>query len=241
MAGHSKWANIQHRKNRQDEKRGKVWTKIIREVTVAARAGGGDIATNPRLRLALEKAAAANMPKDNVQRAIAKATGEAEGVSYEEIRYEGYGIGGAAVIIDCMTDNRVRTVAEVRHALTKHGGNLGTDGSVAFMFNHCGQFIFAPGTNEDQVMEVALENGAEDVITSEDGVIEVTCPVADFHAVKTAFEEAKLAFEAAELTMKPTSETELSGDDAVRMQKIIDMLEDLDDVQEVYTNAVFNE
>jgi YebC/PmpR family DNA-binding regulatory protein len=241
MAGHSKWANIQHRKNRQDEKRGKVWTKIIREVTVAARAGGGDVATNPRLRLALEKAAAANMPKDNVQRAIAKATGEAEGVSYEEIRYEGYGIGGAAVIIDCMTDNRVRTVAEVRHALTKHGGNLGTDGSVAFMFNHCGQFIFAPGTNEDQVMEVALENGAEDVITSEDGVIEVTCPVADFHAVKTAFEEAKLAFEAAELTMKPTSETELSGDDAVRMQKIIDMLEDLDDVQEVYTNAVFNE
>lgn len=241
MAGHSKWANIQHRKNRQDEKRGKVWTKIIREVTVAARAGGGDIATNPRLRLALEKAAAANMPKDNVQRAIAKATGEAEGVNYEEIRYEGYGIGGAAVIIDCMTDNRVRTVAEIRHALTKHGGNLGTDGSVAFMFNHCGQFIFAPGSSEDHVMEIALENGAEDVITSEDGVIEVTCPVADFHAVKTAFEEAKLAFEAAELTMKPTSETELSGDDAVRMQKIIDMLEDLDDVQEVYTNAVFNE
>jgi YebC/PmpR family DNA-binding regulatory protein len=241
MAGHSKWANIQHRKNRQDEKRGKVWTKIIREVTVAARAGGGDVATNPRLRLALEKAAAANMPKDNVQRAIAKATGEAEGVNYEEIRYEGYGIGGAAVIIDCMTDNRVRTVAEIRHALTKHGGNLGTDGSVAFMFNHCGQFIFAPGTNEDQVMEVALENGAEDVITSEDGVIEVTCPVAEFHAVKTAFEEAKLTFEAAELTMKPSSETELSGDDATRMQKIIDMLEDLDDVQEVYTNAVFNE
>ncbi|MEK9815533.1 MAG: YebC/PmpR family DNA-binding transcriptional regulator, partial [Limnobacter sp.] len=176
MAGHSKWANIQHRKNRQDEKRGKVWTKIIREVSVAARVGGGDVATNPRLRLAMEKAAAANMPKDNVQRAIAKATGEAEGVNYEEIRYEGYGVGGAAVIIDCMTDNKVRTVAEVRHALTKHGGNLGTDGSVSFMFKHCGQFIFAPGHSEDAIMEVALENGADDVLTSDDGVIEVTCP-----------------------------------------------------------------
>ena len=241
MAGHSKWANIQHRKNRQDEKRGKVWTKIIREVTVAARVGGGDIAINPRLRLALEKAADANMPKDNVQRAIAKATGEAEGVNYEEIRYEGYGIGGAAVIIDCMTDNKVRTVAEVRHALTKHGGNLGTDGSVSFMFKHCGQFIFAPGTPEDRVMDLALENGADDVITTDDGVIEVTCPVPEFHLLKTAFENATLPFEAAELTMKPASEIELNGDDAVRMQKIIDMLEDLDDVQQVYTNALFNE
>ncbi|MFN4328958.1 MAG: YebC/PmpR family DNA-binding transcriptional regulator [Limnobacter sp.] len=241
MAGHSKWANIQHRKNRQDEKRGKVWTKIIREVSVAARVGGGDVSANPRLRLALEKAADANMPKDNVQRAIAKATGEAEGVNYEEIRYEGYGVGGAAVIIDCMTDNRVRTVAEVRHALTKHGGNLGTDGSVAFMFKHCGQFMFAPGTSEDQVMELALENGADDIITHEDGMIEVTCPVTEFHQVKTAFEAAGLKAEASELTMKPASDTELSGDDAVRMQKIIDMLEDLDDVQQVYTNAVFND
>lgn len=208
MAGHSKWANIQHRKNRQDEKRGKVWTKIIREVSVAARVGGGDVATNPRLRLAMEKAAAANMPKDNVQRAIAKATGEAEGVNYEEIRYEGYGVGGAAVIIDCMTDNKVRTVAEVRHALTKHGGNLGTDGSVSFMFKHCGQFIFAPGHSEDTIMEVALENGGDDVITSDDGVIEVTCPVPEFHTLKTAFEAANMQFENAELTMKPASETE---------------------------------
>jgi YebC/PmpR family DNA-binding regulatory protein len=241
MAGHSKWANIQHRKNRQDEKRGKVWTKIIREVSVAARVGGGDVATNPRLRLAMEKAAAANMPKDNVQRAIAKATGEAEGVNYEEIRYEGYGVGGAAVIIDCMTDNKVRTVAEVRHALTKHGGNLGTDGSVSFMFKHCGQFIFAPGHSEDAIMELALEHGGDDVVTSEDGVIEVTCPVPEFHTLKTAFESAGIAFENAELTMKPASETELEGDDAVRMQKIIDMLEDLDDVQQVYTNVIINE
>lgn len=241
MAGHSKWANIQHRKNRQDEKRGKVWTKIIREVSVAARVGGGDVATNPRLRLALEKAAAANMPKDNVQRAIAKATGEAEGVNYEEIRYEGYGIGGAAVIIDCMTDNKVRTVAEIRHALTKHGGNLGTDGSVSFMFKHCGQFIFAPGHSEDSIMEVALENGGDDVVTSDDGVIEVTCPVQEFHALKTAFESAGMKFENAELTMKPASETELDGEDATRMQKIIDMLEDLDDVQQVYTNVIINE
>ncbi|HEY1059382.1 MAG TPA: YebC/PmpR family DNA-binding transcriptional regulator [Limnobacter sp.] len=241
MAGHSKWANIQHRKNRQDEKRGKVWTKIIREVSVAARIGGGDPNTNPRLRLALDKAADANMPKDNLQRAIAKATGEAEGVNYEEIRYEGYGIGGAAVIIDCMTDNKVRTVAEVRHALTKHGGNLGTDGSVAFMFKHCGQFMFAPGTSEDTVMEIALENGADDVITHEDGMIEVTCPVTEYHTVKTAFDGAGLKAEASELTMKPASETELTGDDAIRMQKIIDMLEDLDDVQQVYTNAVFND
>jgi YebC/PmpR family DNA-binding regulatory protein len=241
MAGHSKWANIQHRKNRQDEKRGKVWTKIIREVTVSARVGGGDIATNPRLRLALEKAAAANMPKDNVQRAIAKATGEAEGVNYEEIRYEGYGIGGAAVIIDCMTDNKVRTVAEIRHALTKHGGNLGTDGSVSFMFNYCGQFIFAPGHNEDNVMEVALENGAEDIVISDDGVIEVICLAQKFHTLKTAFEESGIQFESAELTMKSTSEIELVGENAVRMQKIIDMLEDLDDVQQVYTNVLINE
>ncbi|HEX4917289.1 MAG TPA: YebC/PmpR family DNA-binding transcriptional regulator [Limnobacter sp.] len=241
MAGHSKWANIQHRKNRQDEKRGKIWTKIIREVSVAARQGGGDPDANPRLRLALDKAAAANMPKDNVNRAIAKATGEAEGVNYEEIRYEGYGVAGAAVIIDCMTDNRVRTVAEVRHALTKHGGNLGTDGSVAFMFKHCGQFMFAPGSNEDQVMEIALENGADDVITHEDGMIEVTCPVSEYHAVKSAFEAAGLQAENAEITMKPATETELEGEDGARMQKLLDMLEDLDDVQQVYTNVVINE
>jgi YebC/PmpR family DNA-binding regulatory protein len=241
MAGHSKWANIQHRKSRQDEKRGKVWTKIIREVSVAARQGGGDTDTNPRLRLALEKAAAANMPKDNLTRAIAKATGEAEGVNYEEIRYEGYGVAGAALIIDCMTDNRVRTVAEVRHALTKHGGNLGTDGSVAFMFNHCGQFMFAPGSGEERIMEVALENGADDVITHEDGMIEVTCPVPEYHAVKTAFEKASLQPENAEITMKPVTETELEGDEGIRMQKLLDMLEDLDDVQQVYTNVIINE
>ncbi len=241
MAGHSKWANIQHRKSRQDEKRGKVWTKIIREVSVAARQGGGDTDTNPRLRLALEKAAAANMPKDNLTRAIAKATGEAEGVNYEEIRYEGYGVAGAALIIDCMTDNRVRTVAEVRHALTKHGGNLGTDGSVAFMFNHCGQFMFAPGSSEEQIMEIALENGAEDVITHEDGMIEVTCPVPEYHTVKTAFESAGLQPENGEITMKPVTETELEGDEGIRMQKLLDMLEDLDDVQQVYTNVIINE
>lgn len=241
MAGHSKWANIQHRKSRQDEKRGKIWTKIIREVSVAARHGGGDPDANPRLRLALDKAAAANMPKDNVNRAIAKATGEADGVSYEEIRYEGYGVAGAAVIIDCMTDNKVRTVAEVRHALTKHGGNLGTDGSVAFMFKHCGQFMFAPGSSEDQIMELALENGADDVITHEDGMIEVTCPVPDYHTVKTAFEAAGLQAENAEITMKPATETELEGDEGLRMQKLLDMLEDLDDVQQVYTNVVINE
>jgi YebC/PmpR family DNA-binding regulatory protein len=238
MAGHSKWANIQHRKNRQDEKRGKVWTKIIREVTVAARTGGGDPAANPRLRLALDKAADANMPKDNLQRAIARGTGEAEGVNYEEIRYEGYGVSGAALIIDCMTDNKVRTVAEVRHALTKFGGNLGTDGSVAYLFQHCGQFIFAPGTSEEQVMNVALDNGGDDIFTHEDGAIEVTCPAMQYHALKTALAANSLHAEASELTMKPNTETELRGDDALRMQKIIDMLEDLDDVQEVYTNAV---
>lgn len=241
MAGHSKWANIQHRKNRQDEKRGKAWTKIIREVTVAARVGGGDSDINPRLRLALEKAAAANMPKDNLNRAILRGTGEAEGVNYEEIRYEGYGVAGAAVIIDCMTDNRTRTVAEVRHALSKHGGNLGTDGSVAFMFKHCGQFIFAPGTNEDSVMEVALEAGADDILTDDEGMIEVICPVAAYHSVKTAFEQANLPFEASEITMKPDTETELEGEEGQKMQKLLDALDDLDDVQQVYTNVIINE
>jgi YebC/PmpR family DNA-binding regulatory protein len=241
MAGHSKWANIQHRKGRQDEKRGKVWTRVIREIMVAARQGGGDVSANPRLRLAIDKAKAANMPADTIKRNIDKATGNLEGVSYEEIRYEGYGIGGAAIIVDCMTDNRVRTVAEVRHAFSKYGGNLGTEGSVAFQFKHCGQFIFAPGTSEDKVMEVALEAGAEDVVTADDGAIEVLCAPADFEAVKNALEGAGLAAEVAEVTMRAENTIELAGEDAARMQKLLDVIEDLDDVQEVYHNAEINE
>ncbi len=241
MAGHSKWANIQHRKGRQDAKRGKLWTKIIREVTVAARAGGPDPDSNPRLRMAWDKATAANMPKDNIQRAIQRGAGGADGANYEEIRYEGYGVGGAAVVVDCMTDNRTRTVAEVRHAFTKHGGNLGQEGSVAFMFKHCGQFLFAPGTSEEQVMEVALEAGAEDIQTDEEGMIEVLSAPTDYAAVKTAFEAANLVPEVQGLTMKPLNETELPPDDAVTMQKMLDVLEGLDDVQEVYTTAVFDE
>jgi YebC/PmpR family DNA-binding regulatory protein len=241
MAGHSKWANIQHRKGRQDEKRGKVWTRIIREIMVAARQGGGDPGMNPRLRLAIEKAKAANMPADTIKKNVDKATGNLEGVSYEEIRYEGYGIGGAAVIIDCMTDNRVRTVAEVRHAFSKYGGNLGTEGSVAFQFKHCGQLVFAPGTSEDKVMEVALEAGAEDVVTGDDGSIEVLTSPHDFEAVKTALETAGLKAEIAEVTMRAENPIELSGEDAQRMQKLLDVLEDLDDAQEVYHNAVINE
>ena len=237
MAGHSKWANIQHRKGRQDEKRGKIWTRIIREITVAARAGGGGLSCNPRLRLAVEKAKAANMPADRVKYNIDKATGNAEGVSYEEIRYEGYGIGGAAILVDTMTDNRVRTVAEVRHAFSKHGGNMGTEGSVAFQFKHCGQLIYAPGTSEDNVMEVALEAGAEDVITDEEGAIEVLTAVADFESVKAALEAAGLNAEVAGVTMRAENTIELEGDDAVRMQKLLDILEDLDDTQEVYHNA----
>ncbi len=237
MAGHSKWANIQHRKGRQDEKRGKIWTRIIREITVAARAGGGDPAANPRLRLAIDKAKAANMPADRVKYNIDKATGNQEGVTYEEIRYEGYGIGGAAIIVDTMTDNRVRTVAEVRHAFSKHGGNMGTEGSVAFQFKHCGQLIFAPGTSEDKVMDVALEAGAEDVVTDDDGAIEVLTAPGDFEAVKNALEAAGLKPEVAEVTMRPENTIELGGDDAAKMQKLLDALEDLDDVQEVYHNA----
>ena len=236
MAGHSKWANIQHRKNRQDAKRGSLWTKIIREVTVAARDGGPDPSMNARLRLALDKARLGNVPKDKLQNAIARGAGKLEGASYEEIRYEGYGIGGAAVMIDCMTDNRTRTVAEVRHALAKNGGNLGTDGSVAFNFKHCGQFVFAPGTSEDAVMEVALDAGAEDVATSEDGTVEVVCAPADFEAVRTAFEGKGLKPELAEVTMKPLAETPLAGGE--KMQKLLDTLDDLDDVQSVYTTAV---
>jgi YebC/PmpR family DNA-binding regulatory protein len=241
MAGHSKWANIQHRKGRQDEKRGKVWTRVIREITVAARLGGAELAMNPRLRLAVEKAKAANLPADTVKKNIDKATGNLEGVNYEEIRYEGYGIGGAAVIVDTMTDNRVRTVAAVRHIFSKYGGNMGTEGSVAFQFKHCGQFIFAPGTDEDKVMEVALDAGADDVVTDADGAIEVLCAPLLFEAVKLALEKAHLNPGAAEVTMRAENPAELSGDDGLRMQKLLDAMEDLDDVQDVFHNAEISE
>ena len=241
MAGHSKWANIQHRKGRQDEKRGKIWTRVIREITVAARQGGGDLSANPRLRLAVDKAKAANMPADRIKYNIDKASGALEGLSYEEVRYEGYGIGGAAIIVDCMTDNRVRTVAEVRHAFSKYGGNMGTEGSVAFQFKHCGQFVFAPGTSEDKVMEVALDAGADDVVSDDDGAIEVLCAVPAFEAVKTAFEAAGLQPEVAEVTMRAENDIELQGEDAVRMRKLLDVLEDLDDTQDVFHNAVLDE
>jgi YebC/PmpR family DNA-binding regulatory protein len=241
VAGHSKWANIQHRKGRQDEKRGKIWTRVIREIMVAARQGGGDLTANPRLRLAVDKAKAANMPADTIKRNIDKATGNLEGVSYEEIRYEGYGIGGAAIIVDTMTDNKVRTVAEVRHVFSKYGGNMGTEGSVAFQFKHCGQLILAPGTSEDKVMEVALEAGAEDVIAGEDGAIEVLTPPGDFEKVKDALEAAGLKPELAEVTMRPENTIPLAGEDGQRMQKLLDMLEDLDDIQNVYHNAEIEE
>jgi YebC/PmpR family DNA-binding regulatory protein len=241
MAGHSKWANIQHRKGRQDAKRGKIFTRLIKEITVAARMGGADVGTNPRLRMAVDKAKGESMPKDNIENAIKRGAGTLEGVNYEEIRYEGYGIGGAAVIVDCLTDNRNRAVADVRHAFTKFGGNLGTDGSVAFMFKHCGSLLFAPGTNEDQVMEAALEAGAEDIINNDDGSIEVITTPADFTAVKEALEAASLNPVLAEVTMKADNETVFTGDDAVKMQKLLDALDDLDDVQEVYTSAVIEE
>ena len=241
MAGHSKWANIQHRKGRQDEKRGKAWTRVIREIMVAARLGGGDVSANPRLRLAIDKAKAVNLPVDTVKRNIDKATGNLEGVSYEEIRYEGYGIGGAAIIVDTMTDNRVRTVAEVRHAFSKYGGNMGTEGSVAFQFKHCGQFVFAPGASEDRLMEVALEAGADDVVSGDDGSIEVLCAVPSFEAVREALEAAGLKPEVAEVTMRAENPIELGGEDAARMQKLLDVLEDLDDVQDVFHNALIDE
>jgi len=240
MAGHSKWANIQHRKGRQDEKRGKLFTRLIKEITVAAKLGGGDPGANPRLRLAMDKASDANMPKDTVHRAIQKGTGALEGVNYEEIRYEGYGIGGAAIIVDTLTDNRTRTVAEVRHAFSKHGGNLGTEGSVAFLFRHCGQFVFAPGTSEEQVMEAAIDAGAQDILTDDDGSIEVLCAPSEYQHLKDAFKNASLKAEIDEIIMKPLNEITLSGDDAIRMQKLLDALENLDDVQEVYTSAVIN-
>ena len=241
MAGHSKWANIQHRKGRQDAKRGKIFTRLIKEITVAAKLGGGDPAINPRLRMAIEKAKGESMPKDNIENAVKRGSGQLEGVNYEELRYEGYGINGAAVMVDCLTDNKTRTVADVRHAFSKFGGNLGTDGSVAFLFKHCGTLLFAPGTSEDQVMEAALEAGAEDVIANDDGSIEVITAPNDFGAVKEALEAAGLKPEMAEVTMKAGTETVLTGDDAVRMQKLLDALDDLDDVQDVYTSAVIEE
>ena len=241
MAGHSKWANIKHKKAATDAKRGKIFTRLIKEITVAAKMGGGDISCNPRLRLAVDKAYENNMPKDNVERAIKRGTGDLEGVNYEELRYEGYGPAGVAVMVDCLTDNKIRTVADVRHAFSKHGGNLGTDGSVAFLFKHCGQMLFAPGTDEDKLMEAALEAGAEDVITNEDGSIEVVTDPYEFAAVKEALVKAGLQPELGEVTMKPASENELVGDDAIKMQKLLDALESLDDVQEVYTTAVMDE
>jgi YebC/PmpR family DNA-binding regulatory protein len=240
MSGHSKWANIKHKKAAADAKRGKIWTRLIKEITVAARMGGGDIDSNPRLRLAADKAFAANMPKENVKRAIARGTGTLDGVNYEEVRYEGYGINGAAIIVDCLTDNRVRTVADVRHAFTKYGGNMGTTGSVAFQFKHCGQLMFAPGTDEEALMEVALEAGADDIITDDEGGIEVICEPNNFVAVKEAIEKAGFTPEVAEVIMKPENETEFTGEAAEKMQKLLDALEDLDDVQEVYTNAVID-
>ncbi len=241
MAGHSKWANIQHRKGRQDAKRGKIFTRLIKEITIAARLGGGDPGSNPRLRLAIDKAYDNNMPKDNVERAIKRGAGALEGADYEEARYEGYGIGGAAVMVDCLTDNKHRTVAEVRHAFTKHGGNLGTDGSVSFLFKHCGQLVFAPGTSEDKVMEAALDAGAEDVIANDDGSTEVITAPSDFAAVKAALEKAGLKPGLAEVTMKPAAEMALSDEDAAKMQKLLDAIENIDDVQEVYTTAVMPE
>jgi YebC/PmpR family DNA-binding regulatory protein len=241
MAGHSKWANIKHKKAATDAKRGKVWTRLIKEITVAARMGGADVDANPRLRLAVDKAADANMPKENVTRAIQRGSGSLEGVNYEEVRYEGYGIGGAAIIVDCMTDNRVRTVAEVRHAFNKHGGNMGTEGSVAFMFKHCGQLMFAPGVDEDKLMEAALEAGADDVVQDEEGGFEVLCDPFAFAGVKDALEKAGFKAEVAEIIMKPATETVFTGEDAIKMQKILDALENLDDVQEVYTNALIED
>ena len=238
MAGHSKWANIQHRKGRQDTKRGKIFTRLIKEITVASKMGGGDTGANPRLRLAVDKAMENNLPKDTIQRAIARGTGGLDGASYEEIRYEGYGTNGAALIIDCLTDNRVRTVAEVRHALSKFGGNLGTDGSVSFLFKHVGQLYFAPGTNEDKLIEAALDAGAEDVVNHEDGSLEVVTGPYDFVNVKDALAKAGFKSELAEVTMKASTEVEFEGDDAEKMQKLLDAVEGLDDVQEVYTNAV---
>jgi YebC/PmpR family DNA-binding regulatory protein len=240
MAGHSRWANIKHRKERSDAKRGKIFTRLIKEITVAARLGGGDPTGNPRLRLAIDKAREQNLPNDNIQRAVNRGSGGLEGAAYEEIRYEGYGPGGAAILLDCLTDNRTRTVAEVRHAFTKNGGNLGSDGSVSYLFKHVGQFVFAPGTSEDRVMEAALDAGAEDVVKNDDGSVELLCAPSDFHSVKAALQKAGLKAELAEITMKPLTENQLAGDEAARMQRLLDALENLDDVQDVYTTAVID-
>jgi YebC/PmpR family DNA-binding regulatory protein len=240
MAGHSRWANIKHRKERSDAKRGKIFTRLIKEITVAARLGGGDPTGNPRLRLAIDKAREQNLPNDNIQRAVNRGGGGLEGAAYEEIRYEGYGPGGAAILLDCLTDNRTRTVAEVRHAFTKNGGNLGSDGSVSYLFKHVGQFVFAPGTSEDRVMEAALDAGAEDVVKNDDGSVELLCAPSDFHSVKAALQKAGLKAELAEITMKPLTENQLAGDEAARMQRLLDALENLDDVQDVYTTAVID-
>ncbi len=240
MAGHSKWANIKHRKGAADAKKGKITTRLVKEITIAAKIGGGDPTANPRLRLAMEKARENNVPKDNVERAIKRGTGEIEGADYFELRFEGYGIAGAGIIVDCLTDNNQRTVSDVRSAFNKYGGNMGTDGCVSFQFKHCGQLVFSPETNEDALMEAALEAGADDVITNEDGSFEVITTPTDFMDVKSALEAKGFTAEFAEVTMKPNVETELTGEDAQKMQKLIDALEALDDVQDVYTNAVFN-
>lgn len=240
MAGHSKWANIKHKKAAQDAKRGKIFTRLIKEITIAARLGGGDPGSNPRLRLAIDKAYDQNMPKDNIERAIKRGCGELEGVNYEEIRYEGYGVSGAAIMVDCMTDNRTRTVAAVRHAFSKHGGSLGTDGSVAYLFKHCGQLLFAPGTNETELLEAALEAGADDILSHEDGSMEVVTDPAVFSAVKNKLEQAGFKAELTEVTWRPENEVALDGDEAVKMQKLLDALEEIDDVQDVYTTAVID-
>ncbi len=242
MAGHSKWANIKHKKAATDAKRGKIFTRLIKEITVAARLGGSDASINPRLRLAIDKARDQNMPKDTIENATKRGSGQLDGVSYEEIRYEGYGIGGSAIIVDCMTDNRTRTVAEVRHAFSKYGGSFGTDGSVAFLFRHCGQLILEPGASEDQVMEIALDAGADDILANDDGSIEViTAPTNAFITVKEALGKSGLEPAFAEITMKPLAEVALVGDDAAKMQKLLDVLENLDDVQEVFTTALIDE
>ncbi len=241
MAGHSKWANIQHRKGAQDAKRGKLFTKFIREITVAARASGGDPNSNPRLRLAIDKALTANMTKDTIERAIKRGTGEGGTDNYEEVRYEGYGPGGVAILVDCMTDNRNRTVGEVRHAFNKCGGNLGTDGSVAYLFTKMGLLSYPAGTNEDAVMEVALEAGAEDVVSYDDKSFEVLTSPDTFHEVKSALDAAKLIAEDAEITMRASTSAEVDADTAQKLLKLIDMLESLDDVQNVYSNADISE
>ena len=242
MAGHSKWANIKHKKAATDAKRGKIFTRLIKEITVAARLGGSDASINPRLRLAIDKARDQNMPKDTIENATKRGSGQLDGVSYEEIRYEGYGIGGSAIIVDCMTDNRTRTVAEVRHAFSKYGGSFGTDGSVSFLFRHCGQLILEPGASEDKVMEIALDAGADDIVTNDDGSIEViTAPTNAFITVKDALGKSGLEPAYAEITMKPLAEVALTGDDAAKMQKLLDVLENLDDVQEVFTTALIDE